>query len=152
MPSHTDARTGFKVGLPLRVIRIGLALDFRMPPHRHTTGTEETYVLPLPLWAYDVSNEHPVVPVLRPKVFLLDPPTRCVRVPPLCPLLQQGEDVMVHRREGPFAGAMLLRLRPTPNHWIELHNQLPSCGLLLTLHEVANRLQKGVHVFFGWRT
>src|SRR5262245_63933616 len=123
-----------------------------MPPNRHTTGAEETYVLPLPLWTPDVSKKHPVVSVLRPKVSLLDPPTRFVRVPPLCPLPQQGKDVMIHRREGPFAGAMLMILRPTPNHRIELPNQLASGGLLLTLHEVAERLQKGVHVFLGWRT
>src|SRR5689334_3084672 len=110
-----------------------------MPPNRHTTGAEETYVLPLPLWTHDMSKKHPIISVLRPKVFLLDPPTRFVRVPPLCPLPQQGEDVMIHRRERPFACAMLMILRPTPNHWIELQNQLASGGLLLPLHEVADR-------------
>ena len=49
IPSHTHARTGFKVGLPLRIIRIGLAFDFRMPTNRHTAGAEETHVLHLPL-------------------------------------------------------------------------------------------------------
>src|SRR5215471_10456353 len=110
-----DSRAGFKVRLPLRVIRIGFALDVRMPPNRHTTGAEETYVLPLPVWAHDVSKEHPVISVLRPTVLLLDPPTRFVWVPPLCPLPQQGKNVVIHRREGPFAGAMLMRLRPTPH-------------------------------------
>ena len=99
-----------------------------------------------------MSKEHPVIPVLRPKVFLLDPPSRFVRVPPLCPLPQQGKDVMIYRREGPFAGAVLMLLRPPPNDRLELQNQGSSGGLLLMLHEMAERRQKGVDVFLGWRT
>ena len=29
-------------------------------------------------------------------------------MPPLCPLPQQGKDVMIHRREGPFAICFLI--------------------------------------------
>jgi hypothetical protein len=47
---------------------------------------------------------------------------------------------------------MLMILRPTPNHRLELPNPLASGGLLLTLDAVAERLQTGVHVFLGWRT
>ena len=36
MLSHTDAQTSFKVRLPLGIIRIGLAFDFRVPTNRHT--------------------------------------------------------------------------------------------------------------------
>jgi len=58
---------------------------------------------------------------------------------------------MIHRREGPFAGTVLMILRPPPNDRIELQNQVSSGGLLLMLHEMADRLQKGMYVFLGWR-
>ena len=45
MLRHPEAPAGCNVRLPLRVVRIGLALDFRVPPNRHTTGAEETDVL-----------------------------------------------------------------------------------------------------------
>ena len=43
--SHTHAQPGFKVGLPLRIIRIGIALDFGVPTNRHTGGAEQAHGL-----------------------------------------------------------------------------------------------------------
>ena len=60
---HTYAQPGFKVRFPLRIIRIGLALDFRMPTNRHTGGAEQAHVLLCPIGTRDVTKEHPVIPV-----------------------------------------------------------------------------------------
>src|SRR4051812_13485094 len=67
LPGHTDTRTRCTRGLPLRVIRIGRALEFRVPPTRPPPGAEETDALPPPWWRHDMSNEHPGVPVRRPQ-------------------------------------------------------------------------------------
>src|SRR6266446_1264326 len=45
---------------------------------------------------------------------------------------------------------MLVRLRPTPHHGMELHHQMPGRGLLLTSHQVSDGRQKGADVLFGW--
>ena len=151
MPSPTAPRAGFQVGLPRQGRRMGLALDVCMPPHRHTTGAQATDVWPRPLWAHDVSQAHPVLPVLRPHVLLLEPPTRCVRGPPLGPLPPQGQEGRSQRRAGPWAGALRMRLRPTPPHRLAWPHPRASGGVLPTLHEGADRLQTGVHVVLGWR-
>src|SRR5262245_2632547 len=150
--SHTHAQPSFKVGLPLRIIRIGLALDFGVPTNRHTGGAEQAHVLLCPIGTRDVPKEHPVVPVFGSKVFVPNPMARFARVSPPRPLPQQGKDLMVYLREGPLACPMLVILRPAPNHRIQLHDQVAREGLLVTLHDPSDGVQEAPHVFLGWCT
>src|SRR5262245_9836564 len=93
--SHTNALTGFKIGLPLRIIRIGLPLDFRMPMNRHTRGAKQTHVAWPPFGVPDVTKEHPVVLAFGPEVLVPNPMAGFLRVSSPCPLPQQGKDLMV---------------------------------------------------------
>src|SRR5919108_6365550 len=70
---HTHAQTGFEVWLPLRVIRIGFALNLRVPTNRHTGGTEQAHVLRRPMRMRDVTKEYPVVAVFGSEVLVPNP-------------------------------------------------------------------------------
>src|SRR6266566_4296580 len=128
--SHMHAQPGCKVRFPLWIIRLGLALDFGVPTHRHTRGAEQAHVLLCPLGTRDVPKEHPVVPVCGSNVFVPNPRASLARVSPPRPLPQQGKDLMVSLRQGPLAGPMLVRLRPAPNHRSQLHDQVARDGWL----------------------
>src|ERR1700741_3610973 len=71
--SHTHALTGFKVRLPLRIIRIGLALDFRMPTNRHTGGTKQAHILLGPLGPFHATKESPVILAFGPEILVPNP-------------------------------------------------------------------------------
>lgn len=152
MVRHTQAPTGFKIRLPLRVVRIGLAFDLWMPTHWHTGGTEQTHIVPRAFGFESLTKEHPVVPIFRPKVLVCDPPTGLLGVAPSCPLPQQGKDLVIDVGKGPFACAVLMILRSSADIRVELQNQMTSRRLLVMLHQVAHLLQKSVHVLFGQRT
>ena len=136
--SHAYTQTGFKVRLPLRIIRIGLACDFGVPTNRHTRRAEQAHILLRPIGTRDMTTEHPIVPVFGPKVLVPNPMTGLMRVSPPRPLPQEGKDVMVDLYRGPLARPMLVILRPAPNHGIQLPDQVSRDGLLVTLHDPAD--------------
>ena len=150
--SHTYAQSGFKVRLPLWIIRIRLTSNFSVPTNRHTGGAEQANVLFCPIRTRDLPKEHPVVPVFGPKVLVPNPMVGFTRVSPPRPLPQQGKDMMVYLRKGPLARPMLVILRPAPNHGIQLHDQVSRDGLLVTLDDPSDGVQEVPHVFLGWRT
>ena len=59
---------------------------------------------------------------------------------------------MVDPRTGSLARPVLVILRSAPNDRVELHDQVSSDGLLVTLHDPSNGVQEGMHVFLGRRT
>ena len=54
--SYTHALTGFKGELSLRIIRIRLALNYRMPTDRHPGGAKEGHVIALSFRAYNLQK------------------------------------------------------------------------------------------------
>lgn len=38
---------------------------------------------------------------------------------------------------------------PTPNHWVELYDQVPLCGAPVLPHDFPNLIQKCLHTFVG---
>lgn len=70
-----------------------------------------------------MAKEHPVVVAFRPEVLVPNPMARFVWVSTPRPLPQQGKDLMIDPRKGPFARPVLVILRPAPNDGVELHDQ-----------------------------
>ena len=147
--SHPHALTGFKVGLPLRIIRIGIAFDFRVPTNRHTGGAKQAHVMWPPLGVHHVTKEHPIIPAFAPKILVPNPMTGFVRVSSPRPLPQEGKDLMVDPRKGLLARPVLVILRPASNDGIKLHNQIACNGLLMTLHDPSDGIQEGM-ARFSW--
>jgi hypothetical protein len=58
---------------------------------------------------------------------------------------------MVDRRKGSLARPVLVILRPAPNDGIELHDQVSSDGLLVTLHDPSEGVQEGMDIFLARR-
>jgi hypothetical protein len=147
----TYAQPGCKVGLPRRIIRLGLALDCGVPPHRHTGGAAQAHGLWWPIGTRDGPNKHPVVPVFGSNILVPNPMASCARVSPPRPRPQPGKDLMVSFRQGPLACPKLVLLRPAPPHRRPLHAPVARAGWRVTLHDPSDGVSEAPHVFLGWR-
>jgi hypothetical protein len=70
---HRHTKTFLEVHFPFGIIRISCALDFDVSLNGDTFRLEQANGLDHPIVFKDFSSEHPVLPLNRLEVFLLDP-------------------------------------------------------------------------------
>lgn len=70
---HLHAKALLEVHFPFGIIRISSALDFDVSLNGDTFRLEQANGLHNPILSKDFSTEHPVLPLNRLEVFLLDP-------------------------------------------------------------------------------
>ena len=70
---HFHAKALLEVHFPFGIIRIGSALDFDVSFNGDTFRLEQANGLHDPMLSKDCSTEHPVLPLNRLEVFLLNP-------------------------------------------------------------------------------
>jgi hypothetical protein len=146
---HTHAQTGGAVWLPRRVLRMGCALHLRGPTNRYTGGAAQAHVLLRPLRRRAVTKAPPGMTGFGSAILIPNPVARCAWVSAPRPLPQQGKDLRGYSRKGPLARPMRRLLCPTPHHRIQLYDQGPRDGLLVTRHDPADGVEERPHVFLG---
>ena len=70
---HFHVKALLEVHFPFGIIRISSALDFDVSLNGDTFRLEQANGLDRPILPKDFSTEHPVLPLNRLEVFLLDP-------------------------------------------------------------------------------
>ena len=143
---HFHIETLFKVGLPIRVIRVGFILDFTMSLDSDTFGLEQSNRLSRSILSKNFSLEYPVLPTDGLEVFLLHPFDGLLWVSPFCPLPERTEDRMVYLREGFRAYHVAVIVCPSPNFRVELSDQVSGGGLLVVSNDFSNAFKKGMDV------
>ena len=143
---HLHAEAFLKVHFPLRVVGVCRPFDLHMPLDRHVSCTTEREFLRLPAVAHARPDEGPPASVSRRKVFLRDPSTGFLRMPPCRPRPQRMKNRCVHFVEGCLADHMAMIVGPPTNDGVELRYQMAGCGLLVGLHDVPEVPKEGVHI------
>ncbi len=96
-----------------------------------------------------LTMKHPVAATGCLEVFGFDPAPRFSWVSPFGPLPERLEDSVVYFGKGPAAGAILMILGPSPNDWIEKHNELSGGRLLIGFDDLTDFGEEGLHVLGG---
>ena len=146
---HLHTQSVFEVFLPVRVVRVGIRFQLGIALDRHLRCLEEVIALAFSLGIDDVSREDPVPVSHRTEILPLHQAWGLGGMSPFGPTPECFKDRRVDFVESPFAGAMPVILRPTPNDRIEAQDQVASGCLLVGLDDVSNFTQEGMHVFLS---
>src|SRR5713101_2398850 len=123
---HFEAEALSVVRHPSGVVGVGFCLYFDVPTNRCLRCSIELDGALVLRLAQSFSNEDQRLAWVSAEVFLLDPSGWFLGMSSLRPMSYRHEDCMVHFAESRFTHYVLVIVGPSPNHRIQLHDELTS--------------------------